>query len=69
MTDFVLDEAAMRLELERLCAATSQKEVAERFGFSPSYINDVLRGRRAFSGDLAQWFGYRRVVIFIKTAE
>ena len=58
------DEVALRFHLARLCDASSQKAVADRFGFSPQFINDVLAGRRQVTGALAAMMGYHRLVVF-----
>ena len=60
------DETTMRFRLARLCDASSQKAVAQRWGFSPAFINDVLAGRRHVTGVLAAMMGYERMVVFRK---
>jgi hypothetical protein len=42
----------------------SQKAWAERHGFSPAYVTDVLRERRELAGRLLGALGYERVVRF-----
>lgn len=58
------DEIAMRFRLARLCDATSQKAVAQRFGFSPQFIHDVLAGRRRVTDILAAMMGYERLIVY-----
>ena len=41
-----------------------QTNTAKRLGISPQYLNDVIRGRRDISDEMARKFGYRRVVLF-----
>jgi plasmid maintenance system antidote protein VapI len=43
----------------------SQKAVAEKLGFTPSFINDVLQGRREMTEALAAKLGFKRVVSFV----
>ena len=43
---------------------TSQKRVAAGLGITPQFLNDVLRGRRDVSENLAMALGYRRCVYF-----
>ena len=50
--------------LEALIQRSSQKAVATRLGFSPQYINDVMRGRREISAELARKLGLRKIVMF-----
>ncbi len=42
----------------------NQKKFAEKYGFSASYINDVLNGRRAISDRLASVVGFKRNIVF-----
>lgn len=49
--------------LERLCQKLgSQKALAEKLGVSPSYISDVLSGRRDISESLARKLGLKVVI-------
>lgn len=59
-----VDETMMRFKLAALCDASSQKDVARRFGFSPQFIHDVLAGRRHVTGTLAALMGYQRHVVY-----
>ena len=43
----------------------SQKAVAKKLGFTPSFINDVLKGRREMTEALAAKLGFKRVVTFV----
>lgn len=43
----------------------SQKAVAKKLGFTPSFINDVLQGRREMTEALASKLGYKRVVSYV----
>jgi plasmid maintenance system antidote protein VapI len=53
-------------ELKRRVGKTSQKEVAAALRMSPQFINDVLKGRREMSENLARSLGYIRVVNYVK---
>lgn len=52
--------------LSALVASSSQKVVAEQYGISPQYLNDILKQRRDISATLADRLGYRRRVEFVK---
>lgn len=43
----------------------SQKAAAKKLGFTPSFINDVLQGRREMTEALAAKLGYKRVVTYV----
>lgn len=43
----------------------SQKAAAKKLGFTPSFINDVLQGRREMTEALAVKLGFKRVVTFV----
>ena len=43
----------------------SQKAAADRLGFTPSFINDVLQGRREMTDQLARKLGFKRVVTWV----
>jgi plasmid maintenance system antidote protein VapI len=43
----------------------SQKAAARKLGFTPSFINDVLHGRREMTEALAAKLGFKRVVTFV----
>ncbi len=45
-------------ELERRVMCRSQKLVAADLGFTPQFINDVLKGRRLLSDKLAESLGF-----------
>jgi hypothetical protein len=45
-------------ELERRALHQSQKLVAGDLGFTPQYINDVLKRRRLLSDNLAEKLGF-----------
>ena len=42
----------------------SQKAAAKRLGFTASFINDVLQGRREMTEALAAKLGFKRVVSY-----
>lgn len=44
----------------------SQKEAAKSLGISPAYLSDMLHGRRDISGEVANQFGYKKIVVFQK---
>jgi hypothetical protein len=43
----------------RLCAASSQVEVAAQIGVKPNYLSSVLHGRGSLGAKLLARFGYR----------
>jgi plasmid maintenance system antidote protein VapI len=43
----------------------SQKAAAKKLGFTPSFINDVLQGRREMTEALAAKLGFKRVVTYV----
>lgn len=45
-------------------AGTPQNELATKLGVSPTYLSDVLNGRRDISDGLAKRMGFERVVLF-----
>lgn len=57
------------MELARECKRTSQQATAKRLGFTPQFINDVLRGRREITDNLAAQMGYERVTRFVRQAQ
>lgn len=54
--------AAVRIE-------GSQKKAAAKFGISPQYLNDILKGNREIPDKVARHFGVRRVVRYEKLPE
>jgi len=58
--------AELLARLREIVEARGQKAVAEAYGFSPQFINDVLRGRRDISNDLAEKLGFTRAVVFFR---
>ena len=54
----------LRERLEMEARHESRTAVADRYGFSLSYIGAVLDKRKAISRRLAEAMGYRRVVRF-----
>jgi hypothetical protein len=52
-----------RLETE-VEQAGGQRAWAKARGFSPSFINDVMRGRREITDRLAAALGFRRVTLW-----
>lgn len=57
-------EEQMRQLIADKAAEVSQKTLAERAGVSPQYLCDVLKGRRDVSAQMAERFGYMRVITF-----
>lgn len=47
----------------------TQSELARRLAFSPSFINDVLNGRRDMTEALANALGYTRISYYIRREE
>jgi plasmid maintenance system antidote protein VapI len=56
--------AIIRKEVE----STSGREVAKRIGVHPSYISDILKGKRNVSEFVAASFGFEREVLFKRIA-
>lgn len=54
--------AALRKLIDTL---GSQKAAADKLGFTPQFINDVLKGRREMTEALAGKLGFKRVVSFV----
>lgn len=48
------------------CDKSSQKEFADKIGFTPAFISDVLSRRRDVSAWLADRLGYERKTVFVK---
>lgn len=46
----------------------SWKEVARLLGISPSYLSDIINGRREISDKLARKLGCRRKVEYVEEA-
>jgi plasmid maintenance system antidote protein VapI len=53
-------------ELKRRVKCANQREVALALGVTPQFINDVLRGRRDMSENLAKGLGYIKVINYVK---
>jgi plasmid maintenance system antidote protein VapI len=47
----------------------TQKELAEKYGVSTAFLNDVVHGRRKITAKFAESMGYQRIVVYerIKT--
>jgi len=45
-------------------AAGSQFAAAQQMDISPAYLNDILKGRRAISDQLARRLGFRREMVY-----
>jgi DNA-binding transcriptional regulator YdaS (Cro superfamily) len=45
-------------------AAGGQRAFAEKHGFTPAYVNDVLHGRRALADRICAAIGVRRTVVY-----
>ena len=43
-----------------------QRIVADELGFTASYLNDVLHGKRGISDELARRLGYRKLTVFVR---
>jgi hypothetical protein len=55
----LLEELKLSVDRKRGLSNT-----AERLGFTPQFISDIIYGRRTISPKLAERMGYRRVVEF-----
>ena len=54
---------ALLIRLDRMIQqAGGQRALARRLGLSPSYLNDVMRGKREPAGKLLSALGLQRVV-------
>lgn len=53
-------------ELRKAVKSKTQKSVSVQLGFTPQFINDVVRGRREVSAELAKSLGYERKVYFVR---
>jgi len=60
----ILSESDVREVLRSAIESTSQKQTAELLKISPQYLNDVIRGRRDISAELATRLGFERIVVF-----
>lgn len=49
------------LLLRGRCDASTQKQAAAELGFPPSFVNDVLMGRRAMTANLADALGFTKL--------
>ncbi len=66
-TNLLYDKPDIIAELRRrIDAEGSQKAVAKLMGFSPQFIGDVLKGRRAVTTALAGALGFKRVDVWVK---
>lgn len=65
----VKTESEMIDYLRRLCQAKSQKEIAQDFGCSDSYISSLLSGKSVISQGLASKMGYRMYTNIVRTFE
>lgn len=45
-------------DLQLRCSVANQRSVAQELAVSPSFLNDVLKGRRALTDNLARAMGY-----------
>lgn len=62
----VADEAYILGLLSDEIRSLSAKTVAGRMGISPQYLSDIRNGRRVMPELVAEYFGYRRVTIYIR---
>ena len=60
--EYVIEELRLR------CSASSQAAVARELGISLQHVNDLLNGRRKMSDRVAQALGYRREIVFRRSA-
>lgn len=60
-------EGDVLTDLENLCKREGgQRAAARKLGLSPSYIHDLLRGKRDMTEQVAAKFGYRRIVFWAR---
>ena len=63
----LVNQAYMRnLITKEVMTAGSQVDVAKQVGVSRQYLGDVLHGKREVSENLAEKFGWKRMVVFAK---
>jgi len=55
-------------ELRDRSRLSTQKAVAEELGIHPTFLSDVLKGKRDISANLAERMGFQREVVFRKVA-
>ena len=53
-------------KLRRQVALHGQKNIAESIGISQSFLCDVMKGRRAPTGELLVWLGFRGETVYRK---
>jgi transcriptional regulator with XRE-family HTH domain len=63
MVDIIWTSEQFLTAIRQKCKPT-QKDFAERIGMSPTYISDVLSGRRDISEELANRLGFEKCVLF-----
>jgi hypothetical protein len=59
-------EHDLRDQISELVHVSSQTEAAKELHTSTGYLNDVLHGRRAISGRLAQELGWKKLAVFMR---
>lgn len=64
--DFTTDD--LHQELWQRVNASNQRSVAASLGVSVAMLNDVLHGRRGVTERIALALGYRREIVFRKSA-
>ena len=68
MAKKLVNADTLRGQLRAMLKSKNQKDLAARLDIHPSYLCDVLKGRREISERLARAMGYRRAVMFEKEA-
>lgn len=64
-TGELVEHQMVRLLLERINLGESQKQIASELGIAPQYLNDILRGWRGISAEIADRMGYVRTVCYL----
>lgn len=59
-----MTEDELREILKKECEESKQAEWAKRYGYSKSYVNDLVQGRRGISQDVAEKLGYRKTTVY-----
>ncbi len=54
-------EAQLLNSLREAIRAKTQRQLAAELGFTPQFINDVLKGRREFTENLANALGFEKL--------
>lgn len=63
----MLSEDELRVQLARkIKQAGGQTAWARATGWSTTYVNDLLKGRKTFSSEIADALGYERRIVYLR---